>query len=106
MGFVMKFILDHLHEIAQAFFMKKVQPAVDAIDSCIEALRKEVANLKGRREHLLSNIGRSNHFGDQPFFFEASLIMQFPLLFSFFPSLTPLSSTLYVFYSTYLASLI
>ena len=68
MGFAMKFILDHLHEIAQAFFMKKVQPAVDAIDSCIEALRKQVADLKGRREHLLSNIGRSNHFGDQPFF--------------------------------------
>ena len=33
MGFVMEFILDHLRVIARAFFMKKVQPAVDAIDT-------------------------------------------------------------------------
>ena len=32
-GFAMEFILDHLHEIARAFFMKKVQPAVDSIDT-------------------------------------------------------------------------
>ena len=46
--------------------MRKVQSVVDAIDKCIEALRKEVANLEGRREHLLSSIGGSSHFGDQP----------------------------------------
>ena len=33
MGFVMEFILDHLRVIGRAFFMKKVQPAVDAIDT-------------------------------------------------------------------------
>ena len=66
MGFVVEFILDHLHEIARAFFMKKVQPAIDAIDTHIEALRKEVADLEGRHECLLSSIGGSNWFGDQP----------------------------------------
>ena len=66
MGFAMEFILDHLYEIARAFFMRKVQSVVDAIDTCIEALRKEVANLEGRREHLLSSIGGSSHFRDQP----------------------------------------
>ena len=49
MGFVVKFILDHLREIVRAFFMKKVQPAVDAIDTHIEALRKEVADFEGHR---------------------------------------------------------
>ena len=38
-GFAVEFILDHLREIARAFFMKKVQPAVDAIDTRIETLR-------------------------------------------------------------------
>ena len=66
MGFAVEFILDHLHEIARAFFMKKVQPAIDAIDTRIEALRKEVADLEGRRECLFSSIGGSSHFGDQP----------------------------------------
>ena len=32
-GFAVEFILYHLLEIARAFFMKKVQPAVDAIDT-------------------------------------------------------------------------
>ncbi|XP_075669704.1 uncharacterized protein LOC142639400 [Castanea sativa] len=63
-GFVMEFVLDHLREIAQAFFIRRVQPAIDAIDTCIEALRKEVADLEGRREHLLSSIGGSSYFGD------------------------------------------
>ena len=65
-GFVVGFILDNLHEIAQAFFMKKVQPAIDAIDTHIEALRNEVADLKGHRERFLSSIGGSSHFRDQP----------------------------------------
>ena len=66
MCFAVEFILDHLHEIARAFFMKKVQPAIDAIDTHIEALRKEVADLEGRCERLFSSIGGSSHFGDQP----------------------------------------
>ena len=65
-GFVVEFILDHLREIDQTFFMKKVQPVVDAIDTHIEVLRKEVADLKGRCERLLSSIGGSSRFGDQP----------------------------------------
>ena len=64
MGFAVEFILDHLREIAQAFFIKKVQPTIDAIDLCLEVLRKEVVDLEGRRERLLSSIGGSNHFGD------------------------------------------
>ena len=66
MGFVVEFVLNHLREIARAFFMRRVQPAVDAINTCIEALRKEVADLEGRRERLLSSIGGSSRFGDQP----------------------------------------
>ena len=65
MGFAEEFILDHLCEVAQAFFMRRVQPAVDATDARIEILKKEVANLKGRRERLLSSIGGPSRFGDQ-----------------------------------------
>ena len=36
------------------------------IDTHIEALRKEVADLEGRRERFLSSNGGSSHFGDQP----------------------------------------
>ena len=45
--------------------MKRVQPAVDAINTWIESLKKEVADLEGRRKRLFSGIGRPNHFGDQ-----------------------------------------
>ena len=65
-GFAVEFIQDHLREIAQAFFMRRVQPAVYAIDTRIEALRKEVADLEGHHERLLSSIGGSSRFGDQP----------------------------------------
>ena len=64
--FAVEFILDLLREIARAFFMKKVQPVVDTIDTRIETLKKEVADLGGRCEHLLASIGGSSHFGDQP----------------------------------------
>ena len=64
MGLAIELILDHFREIARAFFIKKVQLAIDTIDTRIEALRKEVADLEGRRERLLSSIGGSNHFGD------------------------------------------
>lgn len=56
----MEFILDHLREISWALFMKKVQPASNAINTCI----KEVADLEGRREHLLSSISGSHRFRD------------------------------------------
>ena len=64
-GFAVEFILDHLCEIARVVFMRKVQPAVDVIDTRIEALKKEVADFEGRRKRLLSSIGGSSHFGDQ-----------------------------------------
>ena len=44
--------------------MKNVQPA-DAIDTWIETLKNEVADLEGRRERLLASIGGSSRFGDQ-----------------------------------------
>ena len=69
MGFAMEFVLDHLREVAQAFFMKRVQPAVDAIDARIEILKKEVADLEGHRERLLSSIGGPSRFGDQTLIF-------------------------------------
>ena len=46
--------------------MKKVQPTVDAIYTRIETLKKEVANLEGRRECLFASIGGSSRFGDRP----------------------------------------
>ena len=64
-GFAVEFILEHLREIARAFFIRKVRPAVEAIDVRIELLKKEVADLEGRRERLLSDIGGPSRFGDQ-----------------------------------------
>ena len=45
--------------------MRKVRPAIEAIDVRIELLKKEVADLEGRREHLLFGISRPSRFGDQ-----------------------------------------
>ena len=45
--------------------MRRVQPAVDATDARIELLKKEVADLEGRRERLLSDVSGPSHFGDQ-----------------------------------------
>ncbi|XP_065628427.1 uncharacterized protein LOC111985721 isoform X2 [Quercus suber] len=64
-GFAVEFMLDHLREIAQAFFMKKVQSAVDAIDTRIKALKKEVAGLERSRERLLSGVVGPSRFEDQ-----------------------------------------
>ena len=63
--FAVAFLLDHLQEIARAFFTKKVQPVVEAIDTYIEILKKEVANLEARRQRLLSGVAGPSHFGDQ-----------------------------------------
>nr|POF18731.1 hypothetical protein CFP56_24959 [Quercus suber] len=56
-GFAVEFVLDHLLEVTRALFMKKVQPVIDALDSRLEAMRKEVADLEGHHECLLVNIG-------------------------------------------------
>ena len=64
-GFAVEFILEHLREIARAFFMRRVRPTVEAIDARIELLKKEVADLEGRREPLLSGVGGPSRFGDQ-----------------------------------------
>ena len=68
-GFVVEFVLEHLREVARAFFMRRVQPAVDAIDARIELLKKEVADLEGRRERLLSDVSGPSRFGDQSLIF-------------------------------------
>ena len=52
------------HTISGSIFMKKVQPVVDAINTYIEALRKEVVDFEGRCERLLSSIDGSSRFGD------------------------------------------
>ena len=65
MGFAMEFVLDHLREVARAFFKKRVQPTVNVIDAQIKILKKEVADFEGRRKRLLSSIAGPNHFGDQ-----------------------------------------
>uniref|UniRef100_A0A7N2LI47 non-specific serine/threonine protein kinase n=1 Tax=Quercus lobata TaxID=97700 RepID=A0A7N2LI47_QUELO len=64
-GFAVEFILEHLREIARALFIRRVQPAVEAIDARIELLKKEVADLDGHRERLLSDVGGPSRFGDQ-----------------------------------------
>ena len=61
----MEFLLDHLREIAQAFFMNKVQPAVDAIDARIEVWKKELADLESHHGRLLSSVTGPSRFGDQ-----------------------------------------
>ena len=38
---------------------------MEAIDACIELLKKEVADLEGRRERLLPGIGGPSRFRDQ-----------------------------------------
>ena len=77
--------------------MKKVQLAVDAINTRIEILRKEVADLKGRRERLLASIGGSSQFGDQPLISELCCCSSFLFFFCSFPSLTTPSSALYLY---------
>ena len=62
--FTVEFLLDHLQEIVWAFFTKKVQPAVDAIDARIKSLKKEVTKVVARRERLLSSVTGSNRFED------------------------------------------
>ena len=45
--------------------MRKIQPAVDAIDTRIKNLKKEVADLEARRKRLLSSVTGLNRFEDQ-----------------------------------------
>ena len=51
--------------IQELIIMKRVQPAVDVIDARIEILKKEVADLEGLCECLLSSINGPSSFGDQ-----------------------------------------
>ena len=51
--------------LGPSLFTKKVQPTVDAIDACIESLKKEVAELEACLERLLFGIVGSSHFEDQ-----------------------------------------
>ena len=64
-GFAVEFILEHLRETARALFMRKVRPAIEAIDVRIELLKKEVADLEGRHMQLLSGISGPSRLGDQ-----------------------------------------
>ena len=41
-GFAVKYLLNHLQEITRAFFMRNVQPTVDAINARIKTLKNEV----------------------------------------------------------------
>ena len=66
-GFAVEFILDHLREIARAFFTRRVQPTVNEIDARIKILKKEVVDLGGRCERFLSSISGPSCFGDQTF---------------------------------------
>ena len=70
--------------------MRRVQPIVDAIDTHIKALRKEVADLEGHRKRLLSNIGGSSHFGDQPLSFLFLFFFLFAVVVVVFLFLLPL----------------
>lgn len=45
--------------------MRKIQPAIDATDTCIENLKKEVADLEACRERLLFGVTGSSRFEDQ-----------------------------------------
>ena len=65
MGFAVEFILDHLREVAQAVFMRRVQPAVNAINARIKILKKEASDFEGHRKHLLCSISGPSRFGDQ-----------------------------------------
>lgn len=44
--------------------LRKAQPVVDAIDTRIKSLKKEVANLEARRKRLLSDVTSSTRFED------------------------------------------
>ena len=64
-GFALEFLQEHLREIVRALFVRKIQYVVDAIDTRIEHLKKEVADLEARRERLLSGVTGLNRFEDQ-----------------------------------------
>ena len=61
----MEHLLDCLQEIARALFIRKIQLVVVAIDTCIENLKKEVADLKACHKRLFSGVTSPSHFKDQ-----------------------------------------
>ena len=93
-----------ISEVARAFFMKRIQPAVAVFDAQIEILKKEVADLEGRRERLLSSIGGPSVLEIRPSFPDSidddavSFFLPFVFLLLL---LHPVH--LYVSYNTYLA---
>ena len=64
--FELGFVLDQLREIARVFFKRKVQPTIDAIDSKIESLKKETADLEAHRARLLSSVAALDDSQDNP----------------------------------------
>ena len=76
--------------------MKKVQPAVDAIDTRIETLKKEVADFEGRRQRLLVSIGGSSCFRDQPLISRLIDVVFLFFFFYSFPSFATPPTTLHL----------
>ena len=89
---------------------------MDAIDACLEVLKKEVADLEACREHLLSSITSPSCFEDQTLisslwlncyiiFIFIFIFFCVSFLYVYFLSTFSLPSTLLYFSSTYLISL-
>ena len=104
--FSMGFPLDHLCEIAQVFFVRRIQPTIDAIDTHIKNLEKEVTDLKAHHECLLFGVVAPNHFEDQTLisvlwlFSTYSVICYYDVALLFLCLSLSLHDTLY-FFSTY-----
>ena len=64
-GFTVEHLLNRLQEIARALFIRKIQLVVVAIDTRIENLKKEVADLKACHKRLFSGVTSPSHFKDQ-----------------------------------------
>ena len=83
---------------------------MDAIDACIKVLKKEVANLEGHHECLLSGVTGPSRFGDKTLI--SGLWLDYYIMYLYFLppclflSLLSLLSTLLYFSSTYLISLV
>ena len=91
-GFAVGFVLDHLHEVARAFFTRRFQPVVETIDARIEILSVSTFFLALVGLAVLEiRLSFSDSVDDNavPFFFVFLLLLLHP-------------EHLYVSYSTYL----
>ena len=77
-------LLDHLREITRSFFIRRIQPAVNAINTRFESLKKEAADLEARHERLLSSVTSLSHFEDQTLISSLWLLSRLLLWCSFF----------------------